>query len=251
MRYSAGITFANSPAVGVVFAALISGCTGASTTVARRDNAEVPTASSAGDNRASDKTAARNDEASAAEAAASPVAAIAPVPTVLETSAAPAVAEPAVAGATVVREAAKPVVGEYAKGVPPVLLSSGHSKFAKVNVGDVLPRIELPQLDGGAASLDSLAGAKATVVLIWTADRWMSATALTDLARLAPAEGVAIVGIGVGLSADAARGILKKTGAKFPQLLDGQGAALAAVGQDSLPRVYVLDGQRRIELFYI
>ena len=34
---------------------------------------------------------------------------------------------------------------------------------------------------GMRRTLESLAGAKATVVLFWTADRWMSATALRDL----------------------------------------------------------------------
>lgn len=148
------------------------------------------------------------------------------------------------------RTAAKPVVSEYAKNVPPVLLSSGHAKLCKVNVGDAFPAIELPQLSGGTTTLESLAGARATVVAFWTADQWMSRSALRDLAR-AGGEGVAIVGVAEGPDAAAAQKTVAESGARFPQLSDPDGAALAQVGESALPRVYVLDSQRRIAWFDI
>ena len=149
------------------------------------------------------------------------------------------------------RQVAKPVVADNAAGVPPVLLSAGHSKLCRVNVGDVIPTIELPQLGGGNATLESLAGQKATVVLFWTDDAWMSSTALGDVARLAGGEGVSLVGIAVGLPADAAKPILDQAKATFPQLLDEQGTGFAQVGENALPRLYVLDDQRRIAWFDI
>lgn len=145
----------------------------------------------------------------------------------------------------------KPVVSEYAPGVPQVLLSSGHSELCKVGVGEVLPTMELAKIGGGKASLESLAGAKATVLLFWTADRWMSETALRELTKLAANKDVSLVGIAVGVPADAAGKMLAKTGAKFTQLLDADGGALAQLGKDGLPRIYVLDGQRRIAWFDI
>lgn len=148
------------------------------------------------------------------------------------------------------RTAAKPVVSEYAKNVPPVLLSAGHAKLCKVNVGDAFPAIELPQLSGGKATLESLAGARATIVAFWTADQWMSRSALRDLAR-AGGEGVAIVGVAEGGDAAAAQRTVAEAGAKFPQLSDPDGAALAQVGETALPRVYVLDSQRRVAWFDI
>jgi peroxiredoxin len=157
----------------------------------------------------------------------------------------------AAAGGPQTREVAKPVVSEYAPGVPPVLLSSGHGELCKVAVGDVLPTIELPKLGGGNVNLESLAGAKATVVLFWTADRWMSETALRDLARLAVGDDVRLVGIIVGAKTDAAEKLLAKSGAKFPQLVDAKGEALAHVGKAGLPRIYVLDGERHIAWFDI
>jgi hypothetical protein len=149
------------------------------------------------------------------------------------------------------RQVAKPVVGGSAATVPPVLLSAGHSKLCTVNVGDVIPTMELPKLGGGRATLDSLAGQTATVVLFWTNDAWMSATALGDLGRIAGNDNVSLVGIAVGLSADVAKPILDKAKANFPQLLDQQGTGVVQVGENALPRIYVLDGQRRIAWFDI
>ena len=148
------------------------------------------------------------------------------------------------------REVAKPVVGEYAANVPAVLLSAAHSKLCKVNVGDVFPAIELPKLDGGRENFDSLLGAKATIVVFWTDDRWMSKTALQDLAQAA-GDGVSIVGIAAGVNGEAAEKMYADSGAKFPQLLDDRGTAFAQVGTGALPRLYVLDGDRRITWFDI
>jgi hypothetical protein len=68
---------------------------------------------------------------------------------------------------------------------------------------------------------------------------------------LTPTEGVALVGIAVGMKADAAQGAAAKANAKYPQLIDEQSTALAQVGENALPRVYVLDAERRIAWFDI
>jgi peroxiredoxin len=193
----------------------------------------------------------------------------APTTAATEASAAEAVAEPAVSDVASAdddaainakapaktaasnpqkREAAKPVIGEYGADVPPVLLSSGHAKLCKVKVGDEFPAIQLPAVSGGAA--DFAYGPKATVVVFWTTDRWMSGTALRDLASMS-ADGVSVVGIAVGAKADAASKLIAETGAKFTQLLDADGAAFAQVGQGAPPRVFVLDPQHHIAWFDI
>jgi peroxiredoxin len=146
------------------------------------------------------------------------------------------------------REAAKPVIGEYGAEVPPVLLSSGHAKLCKVKVGDEFPAMNLPAIGGGAAEM--VYGPKATVVVFWTTDRWMSGTAIRDLAAMS-AGGVSIVGVAVGAQSDAASNMIAESGAKFTQLLDADGAAFSQVGQGALPRVYVLDPQRHIAWFDI
>jgi peroxiredoxin len=149
----------------------------------------------------------------------------------------------------IARQAAKPVVGDGDAGIPPVWLSAGHARFCQVNVGEVFPTIELPQQSGEAATLDALAGARATVVLFWTNDAWMSAMALQDLARIADSDDVAVVGVAVKVPADEAQKRLADAGAKFPQLVDAEGTAFAQVGAVALPRIFVLDAQRRIAWF--
>jgi peroxiredoxin len=197
--------------------------TARSTAPATADNAEDP-ATTAGDETQTSSTPAAEPKAVAADREAS---------------------------APIVRRAAKPVVGDAEAGVPPVLLSAGHTKLCRVNVGDMLPTIELPRLNGGAATLESLSGARSTVVVFWTNDHWMSAMALRDLARIATPDDVSIVGIAVNIPADAAQKRLADAGAKFPQLVDAEGTAFAQVGELALPRVYVLNAERRIAWFDI
>jgi peroxiredoxin len=157
--------------------------------------------------------------------------------------------EPETTSAPQRRETAKPIIGEYGANVPPVLLSSGHAKLCKVSVGDEFPAMQLPPLTGGG-SAEIAYGAKATVVLFWTTDRWMSVSALRDLVAISP-EGVSIVGVAVGTKPDAAGNVIAETGAKFTQLLDANGAAFSQLGESALPRVYVLDAQHHIAWFDI
>jgi peroxiredoxin len=227
--------------VALALIASAAGCTGSQPTAAASDDAAVV---AAGANEAdfdspkpADATADADGDLASAER----------VPLTRTAAATP----PAdAASAPVVREAAKPVVEESAGGVPSVVLSAGHTKLCKVAVGDAIPTLELPRQDGAATSLDSLAGAKATVVVIWSPDRWMAASALEEAARIAAVEGVAVVGVAVGVQPDAVASFSPATG-QFPQLIDSQGATLAAVGEGALPRVYVLDAQRRIAWFDI
>jgi hypothetical protein len=83
----------------------------------------------------------------------------------------------------------------------------------------------------------------------------MSRIAVADVAKDVAAKikdkSVVVVGIVEAKNAQDAQADLAKFGAKFPQLLDGDGAAFAQVGTNSLPRVYVLDAQRKIAWFDI
>lgn len=147
---------------------------------------------------------------------------------------------------------AKPAAAPSAKGVPPVLLSAGHRALCKVGVGDQFPIGELPKLGGGQTSLQQLAGKKATVVCFWAPDRWMARAALKDLnvvSRAQAAKGIVVVGVIVGEAGEAAQAELKQAGAAFDQLIDADGTALAQVGRNALPRIYVLDAQGRIAWF--
>lgn len=175
---------------------------------------------------------------------------------VLSTVAAGETKEPAAEPEPAGRHTAnKAVVASIPAGIPRVLLSAGHAKLCRVGVGDSMPALKLPRLGGQVTPLADLYGKQATVVLFWQPDRWMARTALADLARdvvkrFDPQQ-MSVVGIAVGQPAGAVQAVLNRTPAAFPQLLDTNGGALAAVGSVALPRLYVLDAQGTIVWFDI
>ena len=152
----------------------------------------------------------------------------------------------------VVRKAVTPPSGP---AIPKVLLSSGHAKLCKVQVGDAFAMVTLPKLGGGPAELTSLLGSKATVVLFWQPDRWMARTALIDMQRDVAAQfseqEVSVVGIAVRQPQGAVQAALNQAQAKFPQLLDTDGQAFGLVGSEVLPRIYVLNPTGKIVWFDI
>jgi peroxiredoxin len=145
---------------------------------------------------------------------------------------------------------------EPAAKMPKVLLSPHEEALCRVKVGDAMPAIELPNLSGGdKAILSDLRGKKATVVVFWKGDRRM---ALEQIADLGPdvsepfgKDGVNVVGIAVNEPAASAKEAIEKAGAKFTNLIDADGKALALVGKERLPRTYVLDANGKIVWFDI
>jgi len=177
------------------------------------------------------------------------------IPASIETGSLPEPAPQPALEATKPRTAAKPVIASYSANVPAVLMSASECAGCAVTVGDQMPAIQLPKVGGGEANLASLAGKRATVVLFWGADRWMSRDALADLQRefaaSAAGEGVAFIGVAVGLKPEAATAELEKSSAQFAQLLDADGKSLAQLGGPDLPRLYVLDAAGKIAWFDI
>ena len=140
--------------------------------------------------------------------------------------------------------------------IPSVVLSKQHEALCKVKVGDALPAIELPRLDNGRPErLSRILGQRATLVVFWKPDRRMALQQITDLTPdvIEPfaEQGVAVVGIAVNKPASRAQAALEKAGAAFPNLLDADGRAFAAVGSERLPRTYLVDPQGKVLWFDI
>jgi peroxiredoxin len=119
-----------------------------------------------------------------------------------------------------------------------------------------MPAFELQELGGNERKrLTDLAGEKATLLVFWKADRRMAREQLADLRYdvIEPfaERGVAVVGIAVEQSAADAEKTLQRAGAKFPHLLDPDGEAFAQVGNEKLPRTYLLDPGGKILWFDI
>jgi peroxiredoxin len=140
--------------------------------------------------------------------------------------------------------------------MPPVVFSKGHEALCRVKVGDTMPEITLPRITGGGSTtLAELAGEKATVVVFWSANRRMAREQLMDLpgdvVELFGDRGVAVVGIAVNESDSSADAALRRVGADFPNLIDGDGKAFEKVGAERLPQTYLLDPQGKILWFDI
>src|SRR3954467_8287971 len=68
--------------------------------------------------------------------------------------------------------------------IPKVLLTKQEQALCRVNVGDQMPAIALPQLGGSRETkLSDLLGKKATVVIFWKTDRRMAQQQLADMRR--------------------------------------------------------------------
>jgi peroxiredoxin len=139
--------------------------------------------------------------------------------------------------------------------MPDVLLTEAHAAACRVKVGDTIPDVSLPDLTGREQTLSKLLGEKLTVVVFWTGSHAYAVQELGDLGPdiVAPygSLGVKVVAINEQDTPEAAKQMAEKAAANFPILIDAQGAALAAVGTQKLPRTYLLDSAGKILWFDI
>jgi peroxiredoxin len=137
--------------------------------------------------------------------------------------------------------------------MPKVLLTEAEQTSSLVKVGDALPPIELPDMQGTKQQLSSLFGKKLTVVVFWNSQNPYSVEELGDLGpmtadRFGPF-GVKVVGINERDPEAAARDAIAASGVKFPNLLDSDGKAFDKVASGDLPRTYLLDAVGKILWF--
>lgn len=142
--------------------------------------------------------------------------------------------------------------------IPEVFLTEAQKTASRVAVGDTLPEGELPAVEGDPQPLRNRFGDSLTVLFFWKSgqsatDQLREVAALEDLQNdvaVAFADrGVQVVAVNVGGEAEAVKQQLDDAGAKFPVLLDGDGAYFAKVATDFLPRVYLLDATGKILWF--
>jgi hypothetical protein len=137
--------------------------------------------------------------------------------------------------------------------IPLAVLSKEVRDTCLVWVGDPMPTADLPDLQGKAQPLQALFGKRLTFVGFWTAADSESAgkgqemlESLDDLEKPFAKQGVAAIAVNVGNNPETAAKVVAQAEAKFPNLVDPQGAFFAKVAKGKLPRIYLLDSAGRI-----
>ena len=121
-----------------------------------------------------------------------------------------------------------------------------------VKVGDVLPDATLPNLVGKKLRLRDLYGPKLTIVFFWNAEGPYGIEELQDMCGLCEpffGKGLQVVGVESGDSAVPSPKNADAAAFLFPILLDADGALLAKVARERLPRTYLLDASGKILWF--
>lgn len=163
--------------------------------------------------------------------------------------------EASTAGGTESSAASEPAPDSTKPEMPVVKLTEALEKTCLVKVGDTMPEVTLPKLDGQAVSLRSLAGEKLTVVCFWKADHPYSIEELRQLEKFIvgpfAAQGVQVVAIDQDDPPNVAGEAFRGTGATYPCLIDLRGEYFAKIATKELPRTYLLDPAGKILWFDI
>lgn len=137
--------------------------------------------------------------------------------------------------------------------LPPIHLSEQHQETCIVKQGDTLPNFQLRDPEGKSHALHSLFGDRFTVVCFWSGKLPAAVQQLQDtgpeIIDVFSDQGLAVVSINFGQSANEVRRITQQTGFPAPVLLDPDGAALAQVATRYLPRTYLLDSEGKVVWF--
>jgi peroxiredoxin len=137
--------------------------------------------------------------------------------------------------------------------MPPVLMTDREAKTCQVKVGDTLPDVRLPTLDGNEEMLKDLYGQRLTVVLFWKATQPYAVEELGDLQHLVADrfadKQVKVVGIDVQDQPEVVKEKLSAEKVAYPNLIDATGSAFAQVATSQMPRTYLVDAQGKILWF--
>lgn len=143
-------------------------------------------------------------------------------------------------------------------GMPRVVLGEQQRKRSKVNVGDAFPTdVTLPAAEGGEQALAGLLSPSHTVVICFSSADPYAVAALDELQHEVfnrwSGNGVGVVGILVGDSAEQVQQVVADKSLTFPILVDADGQFISGLCEVSseLPRIYLLDANGEILWFDI
>ena len=139
--------------------------------------------------------------------------------------------------------------------MPQVVLTQAHRDTCLVTTGDAMPQALLRDSQGEPVPLLDHFGEKLTVVLFWSGANIYSVEALQVLAAEVgepfAEQGVSLVAVNVGETAEAASEHLDQAGAEIHPLFDSDKSFMSQVASEGLPRIYLLDHEGTILWFDI
>ena len=145
--------------------------------------------------------------------------------------------------------------GEPPRGMPRIALSEQHANACPIKLGQEFPNPTLTDQAGQPRELNKLRG-KFTLIVVWSASEPAAVEELGDLEAYAyqPYKNVGLNVIAVHTMAGRTKQpteALRKFQPSFTILHDTKSELWAAVGMESLPRTFLLDGEGRVLWFDI
>lgn len=145
--------------------------------------------------------------------------------------------------------------GQPPQEMPRIALSEQHAKACPIKLGQEFPNMTLTDQAGQPQELHKLCG-KYTLIVVWSASEPAAVEELGDLEAYAyqPYKNVGLNVIAVHTLAGRTKQpaeALRKFQPSFTILHDTKGELWAAVGKESLPRTFLLDGEGRVLWFDI
>ena len=138
----------------------------------------------------------------------------------------------------------------------PTGLTAHHAASTLVGAGDPLPSLIAQDFEGNDVSVASLQeGARVLVLVIWDSEIDFSKLELEYLERQIVSsqadQGVRVVGINRGESAEVVQKVIEEHGVSFPMLLDPNRAVFEQLATKSVPRTYVVDSQGQVRNLWV
>jgi peroxiredoxin len=128
---------------------------------------------------------------------------------------------------------------------PIVAMSQAHADMCRVKVGEPMPELTLPDLQGEMHTLSEYHGQTLTVVVVWSRRQALGRDQFRRLGREIwepfREAGVNVIAINTGDAVDDVRALIEEADYEFPCLLDPDQQAMSALATGKLPRTYLLD----------
>jgi len=124
------------------------------------------------------------------------------------------------------------------------LLAVAWSAEAALRIGNVLPPVTLPGVDGAPVRISESGKGKVVILHFWQvgcSSCKLEMPAMDDLYGKYRRKGLEVLAVNVGQKKEIVRAFAAELGASYPILVDVDGKGAALFGVTDVPRTYVID----------